>query len=72
MRGIKVFFIKNLRIISIVELKECVASASILGIVVDKLYYKKKSCLIILLKINKSLEIGFYYASLSFSLTIHL
>ena len=48
------------------------ADAGIFGIVVGKLYYGKKSCPIILLKVDKSLEVGFYYAIFSFGLTIYL
>ena len=42
------------------------------GVVVGKLYYKKKLCLIILLKVDKGLEVNFYHAILPFNLTVHL
>ena len=48
------------------------ASTSILGIVVGKLYYGKKPCPIILLEVDKNLEVGFYYALLPFDLTVCL
>ena len=58
--------------ISAIELKKCVANASNFGIIVGKICYEKKSCLLILLKIDKSLEVGFYYTILFFDLTICL
>ena len=48
------------------------ASAGILGIIVGKLYHGKKLCPIILLNIDESLKIGFYYTILPFGLTIYL
>ena len=48
------------------------ASAGIPGVVVDKFYHKKKLCSIILLTVDKSLEIGFYRTILPFILTIRL
>ena len=55
-----------------IKLKKCVVDASILIIIIGKLCYKKKSCRIILLKIDKDSEIGFYYTILLFSLAICL
>ena len=48
------------------------ADASILGIVIGKFYYKKKPCLIILFKVDKKLEVGFYYTILPFDLIVYL
>ena len=48
------------------------ASSDIFGIVIGKLCNKKKSCPIILLKVDKSLEVGFYCAILPFDLTVCL
>ena len=58
--------------IFIVKLKKYIANIRNFGIIVNKLYYKKKLYLIILLKINKSLEIDFHYIILSLSLAIYL
>ena len=58
--------------ISAIELKKCVVGASILGIVVSKLYHGKKLCPIILLEVDKGSEVGFHCAILSFDLTIRL
>ena len=55
-----------------VKLKRHVIDASILGIIIDKFCYKKKPCLVILLKIDKSSKIGFNYIILPFGLTICL
>ena len=58
--------------ISAIELEKCVAGAGILGIVVSELRHKKKSCPIILLKVDKSSEVGFYRTILPLSLAIRL
>ena len=58
--------------ISTIELKKYVASAGILGIDIDKLYYEKKLYPIILLEVDKGLEIGFYYIILPFDLVVCL
>ena len=47
-----------------IELKRYIANASILGVIVDKFYYGKKPCLIILLKVNVSSKVGFHYTIL--------
>ena len=46
--------------------------ASIFGVVVYKFYFEKKPCPIILLKVDKSLKIGFYYTILPLSLAVCL
>ena len=48
------------------------AGADNLGIIISKLRYRKKLCPIILLKVDKSLEVSFYYAILLFGLTVCL
>ena len=48
------------------------AGASILGIVVSELRYEKKPCLIILLEVDKGLEVGFHCTILSLNLAVHL
>ena len=48
------------------------ANASILGIIVGELCHEKKLCLIILLKVDKGLEVGFYCIILPLCLAIHL
>ena len=58
--------------ISAIELKKYVAGTGIHGIVVCKLCYEKKLYLIILLKLNKDLEVSFYHVTLPFCLTVRL
>ena len=58
--------------ISAIKLEKCVAGAGILGIVLYKLCYGKKPYLIILFKIDKNSELGFYCTILSFDLTVRL
>ena len=58
--------------ISIVKLKKYIAGTSIFGIIIGKLYYKKKLYLIILFEVNKSLKVGFYYTILPLNLAIYL
>ena len=58
--------------ISVVELKKCVAGASIFDIIISKLCHGKKICPIILLKFDKNLEVDFYCTIQPFSLAICL
>ena len=58
--------------ISAIKLKRCVAGADILGIIVSKLRYRKKPCLIILLEVDESLEISFHHTILPLSLVVRL
>ena len=48
------------------------AGAGILNIVIGKLRYGKKSCLIILLKVDKGSEVGFYRTILPLNLAVRL
>ena len=48
------------------------AGAGILGIVIGKLYHEKKPYLIILLEVDESLEVGFYYTILLLCLVVHM
>ena len=48
------------------------ASASIYGIMIGKFRHKKKPCLIILIKVDSSLKLGFHYAILSLGLALYL
>ena len=59
-------------IISTVELKKYVAGNSILGIIVSKLCYEKSLYPIILLKVDKSLKVGFYCTILPLNLAVYL
>ena len=58
--------------ISVIELEKSMVGASILGVVISKLRYKKKPCLIILLKVDKSLEVNFHHTILPLSLAVCL
>ena len=58
--------------ISVIELKRCVAGAGIFGIVVGELRLGKKLCPIILLKVDKGLEVSFYRTILLLSLAVCL
>ena len=63
---------EDTRMIFAIELKKCVASTGIFGVIIGKLYYEKKPYLIILLKVDKNLEVSFYYAILLFGLIVYL
>ena len=69
---IKVFFVRNTRVIPVIEFKKHVASASIFGIIISKFRHKKKPCLVILFEIDKSSKISFYYTILLFNLIVCL
>ena len=58
--------------ISAVKLERYVINISIFDIIIGKLCYKKKSCLIILLKVNKNLKVSFYYTILPLFLAVYL
>ena len=58
--------------IFIVKNERLMVSASILDIIIGKLYYRKNPCLIILLKVDKNLKVSFYYAILSIGLAVYL
>ena len=61
-----------MRMISAIELKKYIVGISIFSVIISNLYYKKKLCPIILLKIDKNSEVGFYYTILPLSLAIYL
>ena len=48
------------------------AGASVFGIVIGKLRHKKKPCPIILLKVDKGLEVNFHHIFLLLSLAVYL
>ena len=54
------------------ELKKYVIDTSIFKIIISKFCYEKKLYLIILIEVDKNLEIGFYYTILPFNLAIYL
>ena len=58
--------------ISAVELEKYAVNIDIFSVIIGKLYHKKKLCPIILLKVDKSLEVGFYCIILSLSLAVYL
>ena len=58
--------------ISAIELEICMTGAGILGIVVGKFCHGKKPCPIIILKVDKGLEIGFHCTILLFRLAVRL
>ena len=55
-----------------IELKKCVVGARVLGVIIGKLCYKKKPCPIILLEVNKGLEVDFFCTILPFSQSVYL
>ena len=69
---IKVFFKKNVKIISTIKFKKYIAIHHIFSITLSIFSHLIKICLIILLKINKSSKIDCYYSILLFDLAIYL
>ena len=55
-----------------IELKRYMANAGILSIIIGEFCYKKKPYSIILLEVDKDLEVGFHYTILSFNLAVRL
>ena len=58
--------------ISAIEFKRCVAGADVFGVIVTKLPYGKKLYQIILLEVDKSLELDFYCTILPLNLAVCL
>ena len=58
--------------ISAVELKRHIASASIFDIIIGKFHYKKKPYPVILFKMKKSTKVGFYGTILPLDQTVCL
>ena len=58
--------------ISVIEFKKYVAGIGILDIIIDKICNRKKLYLIILLKVEKNLEVDFYHIILPLSLAVCL
>ena len=58
--------------ISAIKFKRYVASAGIFGIVIGKLRHGKKLYPIILLNVDKGLEVGFHHTILPFGLPVSL
>ena len=69
---VNIVFEGNSQIEAAVDFKRRVVGASILGIVVCKLSYWQKACLVILLLVYKSFEVCLHCAILSLSLPIGL
>ena len=69
---IEIFFIENVKIISVIKFKKSIANTNIFDIIIGKLCIKKKLCLIILFKVNKDPKLGIYYIILFFNLAVYL
>lgn len=55
-----------------VQLKRHVTGADVFCIVIAKFNFGKELCLVDLLKVDQSLEVGFYFTVLSFHLAFNL
>ena len=58
--------------ISAIKLKRYMANVGIFGIIIGKLCHKKKPCSIILLEVDKSLEVSFHCINLPLNLAVCL
>ena len=58
--------------IATVQFKRCVAGASVFCIIIGKFSHQKEFCLVVLLKFDKSSEVGFHYAIVSLGLIVFL
>lgn len=65
-------FLKNVMVVAVVQLKRCVADAGIFRIIIAKFSYWKKLCPVVLLKVDKSSKVSFYYFDLPLGLTVSL
>ena len=60
------------KMIFVIELKKCMANASIFYIIMGKFCYWEKSCSVILFKVNKNSKVDFYHTILPLGLAIYL
>ena len=58
--------------VAAVQLKRCVAGAGVFRIIIGKFSYRKESCPVVLLEVDKSLEVGFHRAVLPLGLAVSL
>lgn len=58
--------------ISAIELKRCVIGTGIFGIIIGKLSHWYEPCPVILLEVDKGLEISFYCTILLLGLVVYL
>ena len=61
-----------MRVVAAVQLKGCVAGASVFCIIIGKFSHWKKLYPVVLFKVNKNTEVGFYCAILPLNLAISL
>ncbi len=69
---VNIFFVRDVGVIVIVELKRRIASICILGVVIGKLSHQKELNPIILFIIDKGSEVGFHCTVLPHGLAISL
>lgn len=69
---INIFFIQDSEMEAAIKLEESVADNSIFLVIVSKFSYRQKFCSVTLFIIDNNLKIGFYYAVISFGLTVGL
>ena len=70
--GIDIIFERNARLLFAIELERYVADTRIFGIIIYKFYHGQEFCQVILLSINKNLEIRLHYTVLPLYLIIYL
>ena len=67
-----VFFVRDAKVVTAVQLKRCIADAGIFRIIIGKFSHWNESCPVILLKVDKGLEVGFHRAVLPLGLVVSL
>ena len=58
--------------VAAVQLKGCVAGASVFRIIISEFSHRKESCLVVLLEGDKGTEVGFHRAVLPLDLAVSL
>ena len=69
---IKILFIENIQIISIIKLENHMTNISIFSIIIGKLYHRKKPYPIILFEVEKDPKTSLNYAILFLGLAVYL
>lgn len=61
-----------MRVVATVQLKQCIAGASVFCIIIGEFSYWKEFCLIVLLKVDKNTEKSFHCIVLPLGLAVSL
>ena len=70
--GVDVFFVGNIYVVPVVELKRHVPYIGVFCVIISKFCHEKEPCPIVLLIINENFKVNFYCAILLLRLSVSL